>query len=140
MRGTCHDRNVPASLPSGRKDDANGGQWYVDQQTNTFWTWDTPESIAQKFTDIVVPLQLGGIMAWSFGEDSFDYAHIKALQNGYKGKGPTKRMNAEAESWPATLRYVGPIAKTSSRYPTWFFRLGLILGMDEVKIAFIFHC
>ncbi|KKY37961.1 hypothetical protein UCDDA912_g02048 [Diaporthe ampelina] len=87
----------------GRSDDANGGQWYIDQQTNTFWTWDTPMEIAKKFTDIVAPLQLGGIMAWSFGEDSHDYAHIKALQVGYRSaKAPTKRTNPDAEFWPTT--------------------------------------
>lgn len=70
---------------SGQSDDTNGGQWYIDEKTNTFWTWDTPAHIGRKFTDVVAGLQLGGIMAWSFGEDSYDYAHVKALQTGYKG-------------------------------------------------------
>lgn len=98
---------------SGKKDDSEGGVWFIDEKTNTFWTWDTPEIIAKKFTDIVAPLQLGGIMAWSFGKDSFDYAHIKALQDGYKGANPpTKRTNAEAETWPVTLRHAGRSGRT----------------------------
>lgn len=48
-------------------------------------------------------------MAWSFGDDSHEYAHIMALQAGYKSaKAPAKRRtNAEAEHWPLTWRYVG---------------------------------
>ncbi|POS69205.1 chitinase 18-11 [Diaporthe helianthi] len=98
---------------SGKMDAAEGAVWFIDDQTNTFWTWDTPEIIVKKFTDIVAPLQLGGIMAWSFGEDSFDYAHVKALQDGYKGVKPfTKRTNAAAESWPVTLRHAGRSGRT----------------------------
>ncbi|KAL1850957.1 hypothetical protein Daus18300_012748 [Diaporthe australafricana] len=84
---------------SGRSDDVNGAQWYIDQKTNTFWTWDTPAHIGKKFTDVVAALQLGGIMAWSFGEDSFDYAHLKALQAGYKGmQAHTKRTSFKGDS------------------------------------------
>lgn len=98
---------------SGKNDDENGGEWSIDQQTNTFWTWDTPAQIAKKFTDIVTPLQLGGIMAWSFGEDSYDYAHIKALQTGYKSaKASVKRTNPDAEYWPTTWKIVGPSTET----------------------------
>lgn len=49
---------------------------------NLFWTWDTPEFIAQKFNDIVFAKHLGGVMGWSFGEDTFDNSHILAIQAG----------------------------------------------------------
>ncbi|KAJ0104232.1 hypothetical protein J7T55_001719 [Diaporthe amygdali] len=84
---------------SGQSDDTNGGQWYIDKRTNTFWTWDTPSHIGRKFTDVVAGLQLGGIMAWSFGEDSYDYAHVKALQTGYKGtQARAKRRNFKGDA------------------------------------------
>lgn len=91
---------------SGRSDDVNSGQWYIDQKTNTFWTWDTPAHIGRKFTDIVAAMQIGGIMAWSLGEDSFDYAHLKALQTGYKSmQARTKRMSFKGDSAVMGRRY-----------------------------------
>ncbi|KAI0490996.1 glycoside hydrolase family 18 protein [Xylaria cf. heliscus] len=71
-------------LSSGKPDETEGGQWYWDSKTSFFWTWDTPEFIAQKFEKIVKAKNLGGIMAWSLGEDSADYAYIKAMQAGLK--------------------------------------------------------
>ncbi|RYP49351.1 hypothetical protein DL768_004911 [Monosporascus sp. mg162] len=73
---------VPPVLASGQADTTEGGQWYWDPATSNFWTWDTPDFIAQKFKDIVKARGLGGVMAWSLGEDSSDFAYIKALQAG----------------------------------------------------------
>ncbi|KAI1003502.1 hypothetical protein K3495_g4703 [Podosphaera aphanis] len=70
------------AMANGIKDEAEGGQYYFDRENKIFWTWDTPELIARKFTDIVAARNLGGVMAWSLGEDSFDFSHILALQRG----------------------------------------------------------
>lgn len=65
-------------------DDKAGGQYYWDKEVNIFWTWDTPALIARKFQDIVAAKNLGGIMAWSLGEDTYKFAHLDAMQNGFK--------------------------------------------------------
>lgn len=87
--GTCTDETTKTTaesfqdaLANGQTDETAGGQWYVDTESNLFWTWDTPELITQKFTDIVQAKGLGGIMAWSLAEDSYDWSHLKAMQDG----------------------------------------------------------
>ncbi|KAI1284402.1 glycoside hydrolase family 18 protein [Xylaria sp. FL0933] len=69
-------------LASGQADDTEGGEWYWDASTSYFWTWDTPAFVAKKFEQIVKAKGLGGIMAWSLGEDSSYYSYIKAMQAG----------------------------------------------------------
>ncbi|KAI0540101.1 glycoside hydrolase family 18 protein [Xylaria digitata] len=69
-------------LASGQADETEGGQWYWDSSKSHFWTWDTPEFIAQKFEKIVKAKGLGGVMAWSLGEDSSDYTYVKAMRAG----------------------------------------------------------
>lgn len=56
--------------------------YYFDAKVNYFWTWGTPEIIARKFKDIVEPKKLGGVMAWSLGEDTYDWSHLEAMQKG----------------------------------------------------------
>lgn len=34
----------------------------------------------RKFTDIVDKLKIGGVMAWSLGEDSYDWSHVNVLK------------------------------------------------------------
>lgn len=87
--GTCTDETTKTTaesfqdaLTNGKTDTDAGGQWYIDTEANLFWTWDTPELIAQKFTDIVQAKGLGGVMAWSLAEDSNDWSHLKAMQDG----------------------------------------------------------
>ena len=41
--------------------------------------------MTRKFDEIVKRLRLGGVSAWSLGEDSHDYALIKAIQLGVRG-------------------------------------------------------
>ncbi|KAI0008691.1 glycoside hydrolase family 18 protein [Xylariaceae sp. FL0662B] len=72
----------PPVLASGKADTTEGGQWFWDSSTSYFWTWDTPDFIAQKFESIVKAKGLGGVMAWSLGEDSSNYTYIKAIQAG----------------------------------------------------------
>ncbi|KAI8961977.1 glycoside hydrolase family 18 protein [Daldinia sp. FL1419] len=102
----------PPVLSSGKADTEEGGQWYWDPAESKFWTWDTPDFIAQKFEQIVKARGLGGvskfslsisifsltiplakgiaadyylrIVAWSLGEDSADWTYVKAIQAGLK--------------------------------------------------------
>jgi hypothetical protein len=79
----CTDAVVAASWQLATKhgitDEAAGGQYYFDAQNRLFWTWDTPELTTRKFKDIVRNYKLGGIMAWSLGEDSADWSHIRHM-------------------------------------------------------------
>jgi chitinase len=52
-------------LASGQADETEGGEWYWDPATSNFWTWDTPEFIAQKFEKIVKAKGLGGVGKFS---------------------------------------------------------------------------
>lgn len=74
------------AMKNGKLDSERGGQWYWSPQTKRYWTWDTPELVTRKFTDIVKPLQLGGVFAWSMTEDSNDWGHIKAIQAGVRDR------------------------------------------------------
>lgn len=67
---------------NGKTDTAAGGQYYWDSKVNLFWTWDTAALITKKFTDIVAAKKLGGVMAWSLGEDSYDWSHLDAMTKG----------------------------------------------------------
>ncbi|KAI1825584.1 glycoside hydrolase family 18 protein [Xylaria intraflava] len=69
-------------MANGELDDEEGGEWYWDASTSYFWTWDTPDLIAQKFEKIIKAKGLGGIMGWSLGEDSADYTYLKAMRAG----------------------------------------------------------
>lgn len=52
---------VPPVLENGKADTEEGGQWYYDPAEGNFWTWDTPDFIAQKFEEIVKARNLGGV-------------------------------------------------------------------------------
>ncbi|KAI1074315.1 glycoside hydrolase family 18 protein [Whalleya microplaca] len=82
MSGAVTFKEVPPVLSSGKADTTEGGEWYWDSATSYFWTWDTPDFIKEKFEQIVKDRKLGGIMAWSLGEDSSEYTYIKAMQDG----------------------------------------------------------
>lgn len=68
----------------GKTDEEKGGQYFWDKDANIFWTWDTPELISRKFKDIVDAKKLGGVMAWSLGEDTLQFAHVEAMQKGVR--------------------------------------------------------
>ncbi|KAI6251026.1 hypothetical protein HI914_00331 [Erysiphe necator] len=70
------------AIANGITDEDAGGQYYFDRANNLFWTWDTAALIARKFNDIVAARGLGGVMAWSLAQDSYDFSHILALQKG----------------------------------------------------------
>ena len=71
-------------LANGQVDEDAGGAWWWDASKNVYWTWDTPELVARKFDEIVKAKGLGGVMAWSLGEDTYDWALLKAMQAGVK--------------------------------------------------------
>jgi chitinase len=79
----CTDADVAGSWQNAAKngvtDEKAGGQYYFDADNHLFWTWDTPDLISRKFDDIVRKYNLGGVMAWSLGEDSNDWSHIKRM-------------------------------------------------------------
>ncbi|GKZ77417.1 hypothetical protein AnigIFM56816_010716 [Aspergillus niger] len=84
--GTCKGISITDSWrraqENAKLDDVMGGEYYFDDQVNVFWTWDTADMIARKFTDIVDKLGLGGVMAWSLGEDTLAWEHLGAMQEG----------------------------------------------------------
>ncbi|KAF2014598.1 carbohydrate-binding module family 18 protein [Aaosphaeria arxii CBS 175.79] len=79
----CTDNDVAGSwqlaAQNGVTDEEEGGQYFYDKANSLFWTWDTPELITRKFKDIVSTYGLGGVMAWSLGEDSNDWSHIHQI-------------------------------------------------------------
>lgn len=72
------------AVANGIADEELGGQWYWDSAREVFWTWDTPEFVARKFSEIVLPKGLGGVMAWALAQDSYDWSRFKAMQAGVK--------------------------------------------------------
>ncbi|CAJ2506785.1 Uu.00g079710.m01.CDS01 [Anthostomella pinea] len=89
--GTCSGADIQTSyqtaMERGVLDQREGGMWYWDAEANLFWTWDTVELMQRKFVEIVAPLGLGGVMAWSLGEDSADWSHILAVSQAVREKG-----------------------------------------------------
>ncbi|KAL5371956.1 hypothetical protein DPSP01_013871 [Paraphaeosphaeria sporulosa] len=88
----CTDPDIAGSWQSaaagGLADEDAGGQYFLDTANSLFWTWDTPEFISQKFSKIVRKYKLGGAMAWSLGEDSADWSHIKVISDELANNGP----------------------------------------------------
>jgi chitinase len=93
--GVCTGPSTSTSfvdaLSNGVTDEERGGQWWWDSDNKLFWTWDTAELIARKFDEIVTPKGLGGVMAWSLAEDSYDWSHLNAISEGVKKAAVTKR-------------------------------------------------
>lgn len=73
------------AMENGQEDSEGGGQWYWDASKEVFWTWDTPKLMARKFEEIVGPNKLGGVMAWSLAQDSYDWSHFNAMSGGVQG-------------------------------------------------------
>ncbi|KAF7542447.1 hypothetical protein G7Z17_g11554 [Cylindrodendrum hubeiense] len=89
--GRCEGTDVLASfqkaLADGKTDTEAGAQWYWDSETSLYWSWDTPELIKQKISTLLGS-GIGGFMAWSLGEDGYDWSHLKAMQEGIKAFKP----------------------------------------------------
>ncbi|KAL1604967.1 hypothetical protein SLS60_004508 [Paraconiothyrium brasiliense] len=88
----CTDPDIAGSwqlaAAGGIPDEEAGGQYFLDNANGLFWTWDTPEFISQKFSKIVRKYKIGGAMAWSLGEDSADWSHIKTISDELAKSGP----------------------------------------------------
>lgn len=87
--GTCKGPDISSSftkaLAHGVVDKKEGGMWYWDAEAQLYWTWDTAALMERKFREIVKPFGLGGVMAWSLGEDSADWSHIQTVSHLVKG-------------------------------------------------------
>lgn len=88
--GTCEGADLttafPKALANGQLDEAEGGMWYWDAEDRLFWTWDSTDLMERKFTEIVQEKGLGGVMAWSLGEDSADWSRIETVNRLTKGQ------------------------------------------------------
>lgn len=122
----CTDPDVAGSwqlaVAKGSADETAGGQYYLDSANKLFWTWDTPDFIAEKFEKIVRKYKLGGVMAWSLGEDSADWSHIKKISeelesSGYDASG-TDDGEDGAYSAPVAAPAVGEITTTLATVTT----------------------
>ncbi|KAJ4003678.1 hypothetical protein NW752_011098 [Fusarium irregulare] len=86
--GKCEGADINSSfqkaLKDGRTDKMNGGQWYWDSETRIFWSWDTPELIAQKIALMAETRGVKSVMAWALALDSHDWSHLEAMQKGFK--------------------------------------------------------
>ncbi|KAL6710627.1 hypothetical protein ACN47E_008675 [Coniothyrium glycines] len=100
----CTDADVAGSwqlaAKAGVTDEEAGGQYYFDPQNRLFWTWDTPELISRKFDEIVRKYKLGGVMAWSLGEDSYDWSHIRQMAAELKKLSVTSDKPGRPHSQP----------------------------------------
>ncbi|KAG9234766.1 putative glycosyl hydrolase, family 18 [Amylocarpus encephaloides] len=81
-----------SAMANGTTDEDAGAEYYYDSANNVFWTWDTPQLIAKKFTLIVKSRHLGGVIAWSGGEDSYSWSHLLALQSGVAAMGSCENL------------------------------------------------
>jgi chitinase len=97
----CTDPDVFGSwqkaLKKGVTDEQAGGEYYFDDDQKLFWTWDTPALIERKFTEIVDEYELGGVMAWSLGEDSYDWSHIKEISSEVAKRSAVAEHSVEVE-------------------------------------------
>ncbi|KAJ5565851.1 hypothetical protein N7535_007489 [Penicillium sp. DV-2018c] len=98
--GDCKGISITDSWRKAQKDgmtdDKGGGQYYFDKENNLFWTWDTPEMIDRKFKEIVAEKKLGGVMAWSLGEDTYKFEHLQAMQKGLDSHAPKAQTTQAA--------------------------------------------
>lgn len=83
--GTSTLQSFHKAVANSKTDKVQGGQWYWDSEGPFFWSFETADLIKQKFSQIVIGRGLGGVSAWSLGEDSHDFALIEAIQSGVKG-------------------------------------------------------
>ncbi|ORY71398.1 family 18 glycosyl hydrolase [Pseudomassariella vexata] len=84
-----------AALANSTTDEENGGEWWWDAENELFWTFDTVELMQRKFDEIVAAKGLGGVMAWSLGEDSYDWSRIAAMNAGVKKLQATKKRSTK---------------------------------------------
>jgi hypothetical protein len=114
----CTDPDVAGSwqiaASEGVADEKLGGRYFFDAANKLFWTWDSPEFIAEKFEKIVRKYKLGGVMAWSLGEDSADWSHIgKISEELGKGGYATPGSDDGGEEVEYPVEEVAPVVGDS---------------------------
>ncbi|KAI5302676.1 hypothetical protein KEM56_000466 [Ascosphaera pollenicola] len=80
--GHCNGSTSIGSFDKARNDKhaiTDEGAYYFDKDASFFWTWDPAERYSDKYNTVVAGNQLGGVMVWSLGEDSYDWSHLKKL-------------------------------------------------------------
>jgi chitinase len=114
----CTDADVAGSwqsaLSHGVTDKQAGGQYFFDAPNKLFWTWDTPELMKLKMEKIVKKYKLGGVMAWSLGEDSFDWSHIHAMADS------SPKAAAISKATPGNKKISHPPVPRATPYGTVF--------------------
>ncbi|KAF1951332.1 glycoside hydrolase [Byssothecium circinans] len=114
----CTDPDIAGSwqlaAETGIADKEEGGQYYYDAVNGIFWTWDTPYFIERKFKNIVKEHGLGGVMAWSLGEDSADWSHIRQIAKNVQSGRYTAAAGASAVASPVATLDVSPVASAPS--------------------------
>lgn len=80
--GESTEEMFQRAMRVGVTDGEMGGQYYFDRENNMFWSWDTVELMERKVREIVHARGLGGVFAWSGGQDSQDWSHLLALGRG----------------------------------------------------------
>ncbi|KAI0526237.1 glycoside hydrolase superfamily [Xylaria bambusicola] len=87
--GECRGPDAIASFKRAREnfkyDEGKGALWYFDETTSPrlFWTWENTDLMSRKFDEIVnsPANKLGGVAAWSLGENSAGWMHVLQMQN-----------------------------------------------------------
>lgn len=70
------------ALKQGVYDEVHGGHYYWDSKEDLWWSFDTPQSIAEKkFPLVVMNRRLGGVFAWGIGEDAPLYRHFQTVSH-----------------------------------------------------------
>lgn len=77
-------QELSQALEKGTYDEQEGGHYYWDRLNNRWWTWETPESIRNKFDDVVTAFGLGGVFAWALGEDAPLFKHLEAVSRAVR--------------------------------------------------------
>ena len=73
------------ALDQGTYDARGGGFYYLDNDEDIWWTFDTADAIRRKFPLIIEKRRLGGVFAWGLGEDAPVFEHLSALNEGIAG-------------------------------------------------------
>ncbi|KAK5627895.1 hypothetical protein RRF57_003610 [Xylaria bambusicola] len=87
--GECHGPGAIVSFKREREnvkyDQGKGALWYFDETTSPrlFWSWENTDLMSRKFDEIVnnPTNKLGGVAAWSLGENSTGWMHVLQMQN-----------------------------------------------------------
>ncbi|KAF2092311.1 carbohydrate-binding module family 18 protein [Saccharata proteae CBS 121410] len=63
-------------------DQVRGGSYFFDPDAQLFWTWDAPQWVQEKFETLVGGLGVGGVGAWSLGEDAGKWEMLGSVREG----------------------------------------------------------